>query len=171
MAATQTVTRRQHTKTQTTLTKPSKVQKPPTNPAPKPKSSFKPTQEIQHQLDRIARSTRSPFEKHVYATLCQVPRGQFTTYGAMAAHLGSSPRAIGNAMRRNPFAPGVPCHRVVATGGTLGGFKGQWVKSVKEGKGRLGITLDEKVGLLKAEGVKFAPDGRKVVGSPFTGFV
>lgn len=74
-------------------------------------------------------------------------------------------------MRRNPFAPEVPCHRVVATGGTLGGFKGQWVKSEKEGGGRLGITLEEKVGLLKGEGVRFAPDGRRVVGSPFVGFV
>mmetsp|Transcript_7876 Transcript_7876/g.16102 ORF Transcript_7876/g.16102 Transcript_7876/m.16102 type:complete len:86 (+) Transcript_7876:104-361(+) len=37
-----------------------------------------------------------------------------STYGTLAKELGSSARAVGQALRRNPFAPGVPCHRVVA---------------------------------------------------------
>lgn len=82
----------------------------------------------------------------------------------MAAHLGSSPRAVGNAMRRNPFAPEVPCHRCVATGGGLGGFKGQWPKDGE------GITLDEKRMLLRKEGVRWDDAGR-VLGTPFGGFV
>ena len=110
-------------------------------------------------------SSITPFERRVYAALMQVPRGHFTTYGALAAHLSSSPRAIGNAMRRNPFAPRVPCHRVVATGGSLGGFKG---KRPPEGRGG---TLDEKQSLLRGEGVRFDGEGLKVLGSPFVAFV
>jgi methylated-DNA-[protein]-cysteine S-methyltransferase len=115
------------------------------------------------QLDRIAQSSRTPFEKRVWTLLCHIPRGQVTTYGLMAAALGSSPRAVGNALRRNPFAPEVPCHRVVATGGGLGGFKGQRPKSGE------GVTLDEKRMLLRGEGVRFDGSG-KVLGSPFVAF-
>ncbi|KAK1451300.1 hypothetical protein CCUS01_11087 [Colletotrichum cuscutae] len=116
------------------------------------------------QLDRIDRSNRTAYEKRVWTALCQVPKGQITTYGILAAHLKSSPRAVGNALRRNPFAPQVPCHRVVATGGALGGFKGQWPKNGE------GITLDEKRMLLRKEGVEIDSSGR-VLGSPFVAFI
>jgi len=122
------------------------------------------TSDMEPQLRRIAASDRTAFEKKVWTLLCQIPRGSFSTYGIMSAHLNSSPRAIGNAMRRNPFAPEVPCHRCVATGGKLGGFKGQWPKDGE------GITLDEKKMLLRQEGVKFDGNG-KVLGTPFAGFV
>ncbi|KAM0286654.1 hypothetical protein ACHAO9_008087 [Fusarium lateritium] len=112
------------------------------------------------QLALIEASSRTPFEKQVWALLCQIPRGSFSTYGIMAAHLKSSPRAVGNALRRNPFAPEVPCHRVVATGGALGGFKGKWPKDGE------GITIDEKRTLLKGEGVRWNEKG-KVIGTPF----
>lgn len=121
-------------------------------------------EDMQPQIARIATANRTPFEKTVWSLICQVPRGQFTTYGIISAHLGSSPRAVGNALRRNPFAPEVPCHRVVATGGALGGFKGKWPKDGE------GITLDEKRLLLRKEGVKFDSNGR-VLGSPFVAFV
>ncbi|GKU03441.1 ring-2 protein [Fusarium langsethiae] len=116
------------------------------------------------QLALIESSTRTTFEKQVWSLLCQIPRGSFSTYGIMAAHLKSSPRAVGNALRRNPFAPDVPCHRVVATGGALGGFKGKWPKNGE------GITLDEKRKLLKGEGVRWDDKG-KVIGTPFGGFI
>lgn len=120
-------------------------------------------EEMKAQLKRIAASNRTPFEKRVWSLLCQIPKGQFSTYGLMSAHLGSSPRAVGNALRRNPFAPEVPCHRVIATGGTLGGFKGY---ISKDGEG---ITLDEKRRLLQLEGVLL--DGKtKVVGTPWSAF-
>ena len=119
--------------------------------------------DMEKQLERIAKSSGTPFEKRVWSLLCQVPRGHFTTYGLMSAHLGSSPRAIGNAMRRNPFAPEVPCHRCIATGGALGGFKGKWSKD------GTGITLDEKRMLLRKEGVKLAGNN-KVLGTPFSAF-
>lgn len=115
------------------------------------------------QLALIEASSRTTFEKQVWALLCQIPRGSFSTYGIIAAHLKSSPRAVGNALRRNPFAPEVPCHRVVATGGALGGFKGKWPKDGE------GITLDEKRKLLKSEGVRWNEKG-KVIGTPFGGF-
>lgn len=115
------------------------------------------------QLVLIAQSTRSPFEKKVWSLLCQIPPGHVSTYGLMSAHLGSSPRAVGNALRRNPFAPQVPCHRVVATGGQLGGFKGHWSTNGE------GITIDEKKKLLRMEGIKIDPRGR-VLGTPWSSF-
>lgn len=120
--------------------------------------------DMQPQLARIAASAQTPYQKRVLSLLCQVPRGHVTTYALMARHLGSSPRAVGNAMRRNPFAPEVPCHRCVATGGGLGGFKGQWPRDGE------GITLDEKKVLLRQEGVRMDAAGR-VLGTPFAGFV
>jgi methylated-DNA-[protein]-cysteine S-methyltransferase len=115
-------------------------------------------------LAQIAASQRgSLFDKRVWSAILQIPPGQVTTYGLLAAHLNSSPRAVGNALRRNPFAPGVPCHRVVATGGGLGGFKG---KAGREGEG---TTLPLKRQLLRGEGVRF--DGRGgVLGTPFAAF-
>ncbi|TDZ17660.1 Methylated-DNA--protein-cysteine methyltransferase [Colletotrichum orbiculare MAFF 240422] len=119
---------------------------------------------MRQQLDRIERSNRTQFEKRVWTALCQVPKGHVTTYAILAAHLKSSPRAVGNALRRNPFAPEVPCHRVVATGGALGGFKGKWPRNGE------GVTLDEKRSLLRKEGIKIDSSGR-VLGSPFVAFV
>jgi methylated-DNA-[protein]-cysteine S-methyltransferase len=116
------------------------------------------------QLSRIAASNRTPFEKRVWTLLCQIPPGCVSTYGLMAAHLGSSPRAVGNALRRNPFAPQVPCHRVVATGGALGGFKGHPSKNGE------GVTISEKVILLRKEGVKI-DDRSRVLGTPWCAFV
>ncbi len=86
------------------------------------------------------------FELRVYAALRAVPRGCVTTYAALARAVGiRSPRAVGQALRRNPYAPAVPCHRVIASDGTLGGFNGQ----------RSGTQLRRKKALLAEEGVRF----------------
>lgn len=71
--------------------------------------------------------TLTPFRRRVYRILMSVPPGRWTTYSAISKHLNSGPRAIGNAMKNNPFAPAVPCHRVLATDRSLGGYKGEWV--------------------------------------------
>lgn len=120
-------------------------------------------QDMEPQLLRISQSGRTDFEKRVWTALCQIPRGCVTTYGLLSAHLGTSPRAVGNALRRNPFAPEVPCHRVVATGGALGGFKGSWPRDGE------GITITEKKQLLKGEGIKLDDKG-KVLGTVWSGF-
>ncbi|KAI5864403.1 methylated-DNA--cysteine S-met [Durotheca rogersii] len=120
--------------------------------------------DMEAQLQRIAASNRTPFEKKVWTLLCQIPRGRVSTYGLVSAQLGSSARAVGGALRRNPFAPQVPCHRVVAAGGGLGGFRGQRPRSGE------GVTLDEKRRLLRAEGVRFDDRGR-VLGTPWAAFV
>lgn len=63
----------------------------------------------------VTTSNLSSFRQRVLLALCQVPRGRFTTYAAISDHLHSSARAVGNGLRNNPFAPIVPCHRVVVS--------------------------------------------------------
>ena len=64
------------------------------------------------------------FHRRVYGVAREIPPGRTLTYGAVAARLGEpgAARAVGRALGRNPFAVIVPCHRVVATGGAMGGF-------------------------------------------------
>lgn len=57
------------------------------------------------------------YQERVYALLQQIPEGRITTYAAMSKALNSSPRAIGGALRNNPFAPEIPCHRCIASTG------------------------------------------------------
>lgn len=133
---------------------------PPRNPQPSKAST---TNEA--LKSRIAVSPYTAFQKAVWLATLQIPPGRVSTYNTIALHLRSAPRAVGNALRRNPFAPAVPCHRVVATDATLGGFKGKIAR--RDGEG---ITLVEKRTLLRKEGVRFDEKGR-VLGTPFSGFV
>ncbi|MCX7819647.1 MAG: MGMT family protein [Kiritimatiellae bacterium] len=76
----------------------------------------------------------------------RIPRGRVATYAQVARAAGcASPRAVGQALRRNPFAPHVPCHRVIASDGRAGGFAGQ----------QHGAALRRKLALLRREGVTF----------------
>lgn|SRR3989338_2953387 len=66
------------------------------------------------------------FKEKVYQITSQIPSGKVATYGQIA-RLADSPhsaRAVGMCMRTNPYAPKVPCHRVVASNGQLTGFSG-----------------------------------------------
>ncbi|EON65139.1 hypothetical protein W97_04376 [Coniosporium apollinis CBS 100218] len=108
----------------------------------------------------------TPFRKETLTLLTLVPRGRYTTYGAMSdyisrTHHPTCARAVGNAMRNNPFAPQVPCHRVLAHNGRIGGFGGDW--------GEDGKHADQKRKLLAEEGVRFDVKG-KVFGAPFKDF-
>lgn len=65
-----------------------------------------------------------PFHQRVYELVRAIPFGQTLTYGEVARRLGDAgaARAVGQAMGHNPFAPVVPCHRVMAAQGKMGGF-------------------------------------------------
>jgi len=87
----------------------------------------------------------SEFDENIYERLKRVPKGMVTTYKELAHSVGTRAyRAVGSAMRKNPLAPAVPCHRVVASDGGIGGFKGQ----------TKGDAIFEKIRLLEKEGIK-----------------
>src|SRR5688500_4527702 len=94
------------------------------------------------------------FNQKVWALCARVPAGQVTTYGEIAKALKSKGyRAVGNALNKNPYAPLVPCHRVVGSTGELTGFAG---------------GLAKKKALLAREGVELTKSGRVVLREKFT---
>lgn len=88
----------------------------------------------------------TPFQERVYEAPRKIPRGTVVSYGELARRIGCAcPRAVAQALRRNPFAPEVPCHRVVAADGSLTGFAGRSDVA----------ALEKKCRLLESEGVRF----------------
>ncbi|MEM4245331.1 MAG: MGMT family protein [Candidatus Nanoarchaeia archaeon] len=80
------------------------------------------------------------FSEKVYKITKQIPKGKVSTYGEIAKALNTKAyRAVGNALHVNPYAPVVPCHRVVKSNGNLGGFGG---------------GIQKKIRLLESEGIK-----------------
>ena len=72
------------------------------------------------------------FNERCYLILRKVPKGKVTTYKEIAKSLNSKAyRAVGNAMNKNPYAPKVPCHRVVKSDGKVGGFASDTKKKIK----------------------------------------
>jgi methylated-DNA-[protein]-cysteine S-methyltransferase len=74
---------------------------------------------------RLDLGEQDPFFKQIYAAARRVGWGHTTTYGTLAKDLGAGPEAardVGQAMARNPVALIIPCHRVLAAGGKIGGF-------------------------------------------------
>jgi methylated-DNA-[protein]-cysteine S-methyltransferase len=68
------------------------------------------------------RRSGTTFQRRVWAQIAAIPNHQTRTYGELAKALHSAPRAVGQACGANPFPLVVPCHRVIAAGGGLGGF-------------------------------------------------
>ena len=98
---------------------------------------------------------QEPFFARVYAHIRELGWGETTTYGAVARALGAGPetaRAVGQAMARNPVPLIVPCHRVLAAGGRIGGFS---APGGSNAKGRM----------LALEGVTPEGEGRAPVAS------
>jgi methylated-DNA-[protein]-cysteine S-methyltransferase len=93
------------------------------------------------------------FNQKVWALCARIPAGRVATYGQIARALGSpgAARAVGNALNKNPYAPAVPCHRVVGSNGSLTGFAG-------------GLATKER--LLKGEGVPLR-NGKAELTTPF----
>ena len=69
------------------------------------------------------------FQRRVWAQIVAIPACQTRTYGDLAKVLRNAPRAVGQACGANPFPLVVPCHRVIAAGGALGGFGGRGVNA------------------------------------------
>ena len=96
--------------------------------------------------------TMTSLATRVYELLRQVPKGKITTYKAVAEALHTRAyRAVGQCVRKNPYpfptctdeSKQIPCHRVVSSDGTIGGFMGQ----------RTGMAIAKKIALLESEGV------------------
>ena len=85
------------------------------------------------------------FADRVYEELRKVPKGKVTTYKLLAEKLGTKAfRAVGSALKNNPYAPEVPCHRVIKSDGKVGGFMGK----------TSGEEVAKKIVLLRGEGVE-----------------
>ena len=68
----------------------------------------------------------TPFQQAVYRAACRIPKGQTRSYQWIARTIGRprAVRAVGRALSRNPFSPRVPCHRIIRSDGSLGGYNG-----------------------------------------------
>lgn len=81
------------------------------------------------------------FNERVWALTARIPPGKVTTYGEIARKLGTKAyRAVGNALNKNPYAPDVPCHRVVGANGALTGF-GWGIAKKREMLQREGVPI------------------------------
>jgi O-6-methylguanine DNA methyltransferase len=93
------------------------------------------------RVPEIVRNGFPSFYVKVWKAMDRIPHGKVTTYKELARAIGNphSARAIGNACNKNPNAPHTPCHRVVASDGSLGGYA---------------LGLRKKIQLLEAEGIE-----------------
>ena len=80
------------------------------------------------------------FERKVYLVVSKIPKGEVRSYKWVAKAVGrpKAARAVGNALNKNPYAPVVPCHRVVKSDGSIGGFS-KGIKAKKRLLRREGI--------------------------------
>jgi methylated-DNA-[protein]-cysteine S-methyltransferase len=112
------------------------------------------------------------FDRRVYEVARTIPPGETLTYGAIAKALGEEPmlaRDVGQSLSNNPFAPIVPCHRVVAANGRLGGYSAPGGASTKrrlleiEGAA-IAAPGPVQTGLF--EDLEVAPPGRRRTAAP-----
>jgi methylated-DNA-[protein]-cysteine S-methyltransferase len=95
--------------------------------------------------DEQSESLGMNFDERVWKVMERIPKGRVTTYSQIAKKLDTKGyRAVGNACGRNPYPPRVPCHRVVRSDGTVGGFGGK----------TSGKTVEQKIQMLKKENVE-----------------
>ncbi|AYV78595.1 MAG: hypothetical protein Edafosvirus19_22 [Edafosvirus sp.] len=91
----------------------------------------------------------SPFAQKVYDVTKQIPKGKITTYKLIAIAIGKpgASVAVGTALANNPFAPKIPCHRVISSNYSIGGYFG--TKDISS------TNIQNKIKLLKKEGIEF----------------
>jgi len=98
------------------------------------------------KMENLALDLCSNFQRKVLNVIYKIPVGFVSTYACIAEKLSTSPRSIGRALATNPFPIIVPCHRIVKSDGSLGGYQGSsWMKKR----------------LLESEGIKF--DENKII--------
>jgi methylated-DNA-[protein]-cysteine S-methyltransferase len=87
------------------------------------------------------------FQSECYEALKKVPKGKVITYAGLARMVGrpKAHRAVGSAMNKNPYAPQVPCHRVVKSNGDLGGFATDIKVKVKRLQKEGVVVSDNKI--------------------------
>ncbi|KAF7331023.1 DNA binding methylated-DNA-cysteine S-methyltransferase [Mycena venus] len=112
------------------------------------------TSSLRSQFRTQAGKRVTPHQWAVYDFTLTIPAGKVVTYKDVCQAVGGSPRSVGGALRTNPFAPFVPCHRVIASSLFIGGFLGEWGK-----EHRTGTQCNRKLDLLAKEGVSFTEDG------------
>ena len=100
-------------------------------------------------FDLPLRPAGTTFQRRVWAEIATIPSGETHTYGQLAKNLKNAARAVGQACGANPYPVVVPCHRVVAAGGGLGGFARE----------RGGFLIDVKRWLLQHENREFVSPG------------
>ncbi|KAG0372086.1 hypothetical protein BGX24_000755 [Mortierella sp. AD032] len=124
-------------------------------------------QDRENAVNRHTGRKVTPFQFQVYDLCAQIPKGQISTYKHLSDALHSSPRAVGQALKINPYAPlPVPCHRVLDSKLFIGGFMGQWGEGEKidNKKAKLyheGVAFDETDHVVRREALIF--DGFSVV--------
>lgn len=101
--------------------------------------------EVNFDYSLLNWSKLTKFSAKVLKQTGKIPRGKVATYSGLAVKIGSpqAARAVGTALANNPFPLIIPCHRVVRTDGSLGGFGGG-IKMKKELLAREGVVSDEK---------------------------
>lgn len=93
---------------------------------------------------------RTEFQRSVWTALLRIEPGETRTYGEIAAEIGNpkAVRAVGRACGANPIPVLVPCHRVIAAGGRIGGFSGglDWKRKLleREGRSALHFSADDQ---------------------------
>ena len=80
---------------------------------------------MRDRFDAPVAPSGTDLEREVWAVMCRIPRGQLRTYGDVAKKLGVTAQEIGEACGRNPIPVIIPCHRIVAASGKLGGYSGK----------------------------------------------
>lgn len=102
---------------------------------------------VMNKLEAAIEACRAtPFQKRVYRATCLIPAGRVSTYALLARAVGcGAARAVGQALKQNPLAPAVPCHRVIGSDLAIGGFQGETG----------GAAIARKIRLLRLEGVVF----------------
>jgi methylated-DNA-[protein]-cysteine S-methyltransferase len=101
---------------------------------------------LEQQIRAGELSPAMSFNQKVWTLTARIPRGKVVRYGDIARALNCTAyRAVGSALNKNPYAPGVPCHRVVGSDGSLTGFAG---------------GLEKKRELLRREGLRLRENGK-----------